>query len=157
MGRKNNYDTVVLPNLDKIIKWVKEGATNKAIAEKLGISAASFFKYLAEGESGNKHYVELFEAYAQARVIADEQIENALFKSAIGYTWTEHVRETITDPKGNITVKERTRTVDVPGSVPAQQFWLINKSPDKWKVKRETVQVEDSESGVIMLPEVKNG
>lgn len=155
MGRRNNYTAIVLPNLDKIEKWVKEGATNKAIAAKLKISYASFKEYIAEAYSGNEKYAALLDSYAHAREIADEKIENALFKSATGYTWTEHVREVITDPKGNVTVKERTRTVDVPGSVPAQQFWLINKSPDKWKVKRETVQVEDTESGVIMLPEIK--
>lgn len=155
MGRPNKYGSVILPNIDKIERWVKDGATNKAIAEKLGIAYSSFQAYIAEAYAGNEIYSALLEAYAHAREIADEKIENALFKSATGYTWTEVTREEITDAHGHVTVKEKTRTVDVPASVPAQQFWLINRNPERWKSKRENEAVEENGAGIVVMPEVK--
>ena len=46
---KSKYETHVLPNLDKIIKWAKAGATAKEIAANLHIAYSTFRKYLDEG------------------------------------------------------------------------------------------------------------
>ena len=51
---KSKYETHVLPNLDKIIKWAKDGATAKEIAANLHIAYSTFRKYLDEGQEGDE-------------------------------------------------------------------------------------------------------
>ena len=53
---KSKYETHVLPNLDKIIKWAKDGATAKEIAANLHIAYSTFRKYLDEGQEGDERY-----------------------------------------------------------------------------------------------------
>ena len=56
---KSKYETHVLPNLDKIIKWAKDGATAKEIAANLHIAYSTFRKYLDEGQEGDERYAAL--------------------------------------------------------------------------------------------------
>lgn len=63
---KSKYETHVLPNLDKIIKWAKDGATAKEIAANLHIAYSTFRKYLDEGQEGDERYAALSAAFAQA-------------------------------------------------------------------------------------------
>ena len=56
------------------------------------------------------------------------KVENALLKTACGYEYTE-----VKDSEGFVT---RTTKL-VPGNVAAQKFWLVNRSPDRWKDKIE--------------------
>lgn len=157
MGRTSKYNTVIAPNLDKIEDWIKQGATDKEVCEKLKISTHTFTGYLDEARNGREEYIPLLETYTRARVIPDEKVVAALFKLATGYTWIERVHEEIESPDGKITHKYRERNVEVPPSFPAQQFWLTNKCSNDWKIRREVERVEDSgEYGVVMMPEVKD-
>ena len=45
MGRPGKYETHVLPRLDEIADWCRNGATNAEIAERLGIAMSSFCYY----------------------------------------------------------------------------------------------------------------
>lgn len=45
MGRPGKYETHVLPRLDEIVDWCRNGATNAEIAERLGIAMSSFCDY----------------------------------------------------------------------------------------------------------------
>ena len=69
---KSKYETHVLPNLDKIIKWAKDGATAKKIADNLHIAYSTFRKYLDEGQEGDERYAALSAAFAQACEVPDE-------------------------------------------------------------------------------------
>ena len=76
-GRKSIYDTMIAPRLDEIKKWSSLGVTDKRIAEMLGISEPTFFKYKKEKE-------ELRDIVLLGRSYAVEQIENAMYQSALG-------------------------------------------------------------------------
>ena len=94
------------PYLDKITEWVKEGCTKKAIAKNLGVPEGTFYAYL-------KKHSELCEAFKRAQVVPNEKVENALFKRACGYQWTEVKVKQALDRNGNIVELTETRTVDV--------------------------------------------
>ncbi|MEG2679776.1 MAG: hypothetical protein RR949_07510, partial [Oscillospiraceae bacterium] len=82
---KSKYETHVLPNLEKITEWAKQGATSKDIAAKLSISYSTFRSYIAMGEDGDARYTALSEAFARACEIPDDAVEAALYKSCLGY------------------------------------------------------------------------
>lgn len=50
---KSKYETHVLPNLERIEKWAKEGATAKDIAAKLKIAYSTLRKYIDLGQDGD--------------------------------------------------------------------------------------------------------
>ena len=85
--------------------WAKEGLTDEQISRNLGISKVTFYKYKASCS-------ELNELLKRSKEVVDYEVENALYKSAIG------------------------------GNVSAMIFWLKNRRPDKWKDKKEPMEVE---------------
>ena len=85
--------------------WAKDGLTDEQISKNLGISKVTFYKYKASCS-------ELSELLKKSKEVVDYEVENALYKSAIG------------------------------GNVSAMIFWLKNRRPDKWRDKREHSEIE---------------
>lgn len=165
---KSKYETHVLPYLDKITEWAEAGVTAKDIAANLHIAYSTFRKYLDEGQEGDERYAALSAAFAQACEVPDEQVENALFKSCLGYNAqiVKHYKlKTVEyDPETGKRIREvetlvgARDEVHVPANTAAQMFWLANRRPDRWKYKpQETDDDKDSERGVIMIPGVSEG
>lgn len=165
---KSKYETHVLPYLDKITEWAEAGVTAKDIAANLHIAYSTFRKYLDEGQEGDERYAALSATFAQACEVPDEQVENALFKSCLGYNaqivkhyklkTVEYDPETGKRIREVETLVEARDEVHVPANTAAQMFWLANRRPDRWKYKpQETDDDKDSERGVIMIPGVSEG
>lgn len=70
---------IVLENLGKIKTWAKDGLTIAQIAKNLGVAESTLYKYKAE-------FTELEDAVKKGRQTAVEEIENSMYKAAIGYT-----------------------------------------------------------------------
>lgn len=162
---KSKYETHVLPNLDRIEAWAKDGATAKEIAEKLRISYSTFRKYLDDGEKGDERYAALSAAFAQACVVPDEEVEAALYKSCLGYNaqiikhyklkTVEYDPETGKRLRETEVLVEAKDEVHVAANTAAQMFWLTNRRPDRWKYKPEAADGdEDDSSGVVLLSPV---
>ena len=139
----SKFDTHVLPYLDKIVSWAAEGATTKAIANTLGIAYSTFRKYVDEGQNGNENYSALSAAFVRAREVPDDDVENSLYKRALGYTTkvAKHyrVKDVIFDPDTGKKVRETEKLVEcfdevhVPADTNAIIFWLTNRRQDRWK------------------------
>lgn len=162
---KSKYETHVLPNLDKITEWAKAGVTAKDIAANLRLAYSTFRKYLDEGQEGDERYTALSAAYAQACEVPDQQVENALFKSCLGYNapvvkhyklkTVEYDPDTGKRLREVETLVEAHDEVHVPANTAAQMFWLTNRMSDRWKYKpQETDDSSGDERGVIMMPGV---
>lgn len=124
------YETVVLPNLNLIERWKRNGASEEDIAKRLGIAYSTFNLYK------NKKS-ELSEALKKGKEIVDTEVENAILKRALGYSYEEITRENI-DGKMKIT---KVVTKQVVPDTTAQIFWLKNRCPESW---RDKMQVEAS-------------
>lgn len=152
-GRKSKYETNVKPRLLEIAAWCRDGLTDKEIAEKLGISQDSFYVY-------KNKYTEFSDTLKETKEIADIKVENSLNKNANGYDYEEEVvvmkKEVIYNEEGK-KQKEITYPVTVTitkhkeAETKAQQFWLQNRKPDKW---RNQSQVELK---VSKLEDILNG
>lgn len=130
--RKSKYHTHVEPKLLLIEAWARDGMIEEDIAKKLGVAYSTFRKYRDEQEA-------LSAALKRGKEVADVEVENALFKRAIGYKYDEVTREAVTDPKTGKTIMVETKRVtkEVQPDVTAQIFWLKNRRPDKWRDKQE--------------------
>lgn len=133
-GRKSKYETNVQPRLLEIAAWCRDGLDDKQIAEKLGISHESFYKYKRE-------HVEFSDTLKETKEIADIKVENSLNKNANGYDYEEQTvvmkKEVIY--KDGKRVKEVTYpevitlTKHKEAETRAQMFWLQNRKPKEWR------------------------
>lgn len=95
-GRPNKYETNVKPRFSDIKEWLKLGATDKEIAENLGVNPKVLCRYKNE-------YSDLNELWKNGRKKAVQDIKAALFKRATGFTYTE--KKTIVSEKNGLTIE----------------------------------------------------
>lgn len=76
MARPSKYATYVAPRLEEIADWVRNGATDRQIAERLGIAESTLNEY-------KKLFSEFSECLKNTRAYVDGQVENALLKKAL--------------------------------------------------------------------------
>ena len=83
---KSKYETDVKPRLVEIEAWKRDGLTDEQIFKNLGISRDTFYKY-------KEKYSDFSDALKKGKEVADIEVENALFKRAIGYRYKEKIKE----------------------------------------------------------------
>ena len=81
-GRKNRYETHIIPFFQQIEEWLANGATERQIAEKLGIGYSTFNGYKA-------NYIEFAELLKKGRRNLVSDLRGALVKKALGFNYTE--------------------------------------------------------------------
>ena len=114
---------------DKLILlegWAREGLLDGQIAKNMGISEATYYLY-------KKNHPEIKEALRKGKEVVDFEVENALYKRAIGYTI--RITEQKIDKEGY--VHDCERDLHIPGDVTAQIFWLKNRKRMQWRDKVE--------------------
>lgn len=120
--------------------WARDGLTDEQIANNLGISKQTFYTY-------KKKHLDFFDSLKKGKEIVDYEVENALLKRALGYSYIETTKEVKYNKEKDkyemITTKEVTKNV-VPDTT-AQIYWLKNRRAGKWKDKRD----EDSDDNQI--------
>lgn len=145
---KSKYETDVKPRLVEIEAWKRDGLTNEQIMKNLGIGRDSFYRY-------KDKYSEFSDALKKGKEVADIEVENALFKRAIGYKYKEVIKEVKEiDGKKSIYIKEVIK--EMPGDVAAQIFWLKNRKSNKWKDKQD-IDIEDNNVSIIIQGVKRNG
>ncbi len=124
-GRKPKWKELDMDNKLTLIEgWARNGATDKEIYEKLGISHDLYYRWKREKP-------EFYEAQKAGREIADLEVEAASFKAATGYEYTE-VKE-IEGADGKKRIEETTKYY--PPNPTMAIFWLKNRRPEDWRDK----------------------
>lgn len=134
---KGKYESHVQPKLSTIEGWARNGLSLVQIANNLGISFPSLIKY-------RESHIELLEVLKRGIDEADIEVENSLYKRAMGYRYDEVTLE------GG--VEKRRVTKEVPPDVTAQIFWLKNRKPAQWR-DRLNVDAKMEHSGDVTMRE----
>lgn len=116
-------------NLIKITAWTRDGLSEYQIANNLGVHPNTFCRAKKHKEYGPA----ICNALAHGREVTDIEVENALYKRALGYKYDEIKEEYET----GVLVKRTVTTKMVPPDTGAQIFWLKNRQPEKWRDRRE--------------------
>lgn len=136
-GRKPKYEKWLQPeNLILIEGWRRDGLSNEQIAKNMGIYVSTLYSWLEK-------YKELKEAYKKGDEVSTYEIENKLYKSAIGYDIEEMDIQETEYPDGTKTITKRKHRRHVPASIAAQIFILKNRRPNKWKDKPTIEDMEE--------------
>ncbi len=117
--------------------WARNGLTDEQIAANMGITRSTLNEW-------KKKYSDISDTLKRGKDIVDIQVENALLKRALGYTYIETTQERVDDYDPHTGLKtgshmEVTKTVtkEVQPDTTAQIFWLKNRKPDTWRDKRD--------------------
>jgi transposase-like protein len=101
--------------------WARDGLTDEQIAHNMGIGTSTLYKWKNE-------HMEIVEALKRGKEVVDRQVENALLKRALGYTYEE-----VTFEEG---IETRRVVKEVQPDTTAQIFWLKNRKPSEWRDKQ---------------------
>ena len=106
-------------------KLCRNGATDREIADILGVCVRTFYRWRAE-------YDAFAEALTAGKEFADDRVERALYERACGYEYDDvkvfhpaHAKEPVIVPV----------TVHVPADVGAAKQWLASRRPQPWAGK----------------------
>ena len=115
---KGKFEYWLTPEgLLKIEGWARDGLTDEQIARNIGVSVSTLNNWKIK-------YVEILESLKTGKEVVDRQVENALLKRALGYTYEEITYE------GGVETKRVVKEV-VPDTT-AQIFWLKNRKREAW-------------------------
>ena len=80
---KGKYEYWLTPEgLLKLEAWARDGLTDEQIAQNMDIDSATLYRW-------KKRYCEICESLKRGKEIVDIQVENALLKRALGYSYNE--------------------------------------------------------------------
>ena len=118
--------------------WARDGLFDDQIAKNMGVSEATLYNY-------KKKYPEIANAFKKGKEVVDIEVENALFKKAIGYNVTIQkafkLKDIIYENGKKVSETERIEYADeevhVPADTTAQIYWLKNRKRKEWRDKIE--------------------
>lgn len=123
---KGKYEKWLTPDSLTLLRaWARDGLTDAQIAHNCGINVKTLWDW-------KTRFDQISSALKKGKEVADIEVENALFKRAIGYDYTETVVED--SPEGE---KVRTFRKHMAPDVTAQIYWLKNRRPSVWRDRRE--------------------
>lgn len=136
---KSKYFTHVEPKLEEVRKWAKDGLSDKQIATNLGIAYSTFREY-------KKKFSALSAPLKEGKACAVKQVENALFKKALGYEYEEVTKEICMNEETGKQELKITKVVTkrVHPDTTAIIFYLKNRMSDKWKNDPHKVKMDDA-------------
>lgn len=124
---KGKYQEWLEPGvLLKLEGWARDGLTDEQIAKNMGVRTSTLYDW-------KKKYSEISESLKRGKEVVDRQVENALLKKALGYSYTETTRELV----GTKMLLTKEIVKEVQPDTTAQIFWLKNRRPDMWRDRKD--------------------
>lgn len=116
---------------DKLILlegWRRDGLSYAQIAANIGIAEQTLNNWCLD-------HKEIKEALKKGEEVCVYEVENALYKAAIGYDVMETEQVETEMPDGSISKQKRARKRHIPPSIGAICFILKNRRSSKWQDK----------------------
>lgn len=113
-------------NLILIEAWLRDGLSVEQCCKNLGISRNLWYKAVQENE-------EFERLSTRTKDVVDAEVENMLYKRAMGYEYDEVTEEY----EAGFLTKKKVVHKHIPPDTGAQVFWLKNRRSDKWRDRRE--------------------
>lgn len=124
--------------------WARDGLTDEQIAKNIGITAKTLYEW-------KNRFSDIREALKKGKEVADFEVENALYKRAIGGRYEETKIEIM--PDGS---KKATQIVkEVPPDATAAIFWLKNRKPKQWR--NDAVETEKEADALKRAADILGG
>lgn len=100
MARGKYQEWLTDEGLIKIEGWARDGLTDEQISENMGIAPKTLYRW-------KDNYSQICQALKKGKEVVDRQVENALFKRAIGYEYTERTAKVVDRDKDVVESERR--------------------------------------------------
>lgn len=143
---KSRYEEWIEPEgLIKLQGWAKMGLTDQQIFNNMGIASKTFYTW-------QQKYPQIKQALKKGKEVVDFQVENALFKRAVGYAYNEVTKELVMDKESGEPKLTTTKIVkkEVPPDTTAIMAWLNNRKPNEWR-KQNDLDIRLKEAQIAKL------
>lgn len=129
--------------------WARDGLNDEQIAHNVGIRAGTLYEW-------KNRFPEIAEAIKKGKRPVDVQVENALYRSALGFKQTVKKPIKLRRKDGSEYIEYGEEEIYIAPNITAQIFWLKNRKRDKWCDKPEPVKkAEEVEDGFMKALEGK--
>lgn len=118
-----------------ITGWARAGLTDEQIAKNMGIAYSTLREW-------KKKFSAISAALKKGKEVVDFEVENAMYKSAVGY-YVEEEKTFVTVVDGVPTKRLEKYKKWIPPNVTAQIFWLKNRKPNEWRNNPENREEKD--------------
>lgn len=139
MAKGKYQEWLTKEGLLRLQGWARDGLTDEQIATNVGINVATLYDW-------KNKYPNIAEALKDGKDVADRQVENALFKSALGYTFDEVTKEL----KDDELVVTKVVHKEVQPNTTAQIFWLKNRKRAEWRDRVENA-ITGADGGAVKV------
>lgn len=132
-GRRGKYHKWLTDEgLIKLEGWARDGLTDEQIAHNMDISPSTLYEW-------KNKYPEISEALKKGKEVIDRQVENALLKRALGYSYEEVTHEPVYNKDTEKIELQPVKVVtkEVQPDTTAQIFWLKNRKPQQWRDRQD--------------------
>ena len=130
-GRKGLYGEWLKPDaLLRLEGWARDGLNDEQIAKNIGIRASTLYEW-------QNRFPEIAESIKRGKAPVDQEVENTLLKTALGFEYEETITEIIETPEGGHRKQVRKIKHYSPPNTTAQIFWLKNRRPDRWRDRQD--------------------
>jgi hypothetical protein len=131
MARKSTY-TPDMP--ERVKNYCRNGLVESQICKNIGIGHTQFNVW-------KQRYPELAEALKEGKASAVSEVENAIFKRAIGYEYEEVTTSIQNKGKEQYTEVKKVKK-QIAGDVTAQIFILKNRKSAEWRDRQEIETID---------------
>lgn len=139
MAKGKYQEWLTKEGLLRLQGWARDGLTDEQIATNMGINVATLYRWKNE-------FCDIRNALKEGKDVADRQVENALFKSALGYTFDEVTKEL----KDDELVVTKVVHKEVQPNTTAQIFWLKNRKRAEWRDRVENA-ITGADGGAVKV------
>lgn len=141
-GRKNYYEERIKPRLKEIEEWYSLGVSEEQVYKNLGVTRSTWYKHKAEQE-------ELKEAIKRGCMPVIIKVRSALYKSALGFTYTERKVYKKKEPTGDGNFKEvgyeEISEKYAPPNVASCNLLLKNLDKENWANDPQMLKMKELE------------
>lgn len=116
----------------KMEGWARDGLIDEQIAYNMGVTRVTLHNWR------KKHPI-MDQAVRRGKEVVDREVENALLKRALGYTYEEVTveKQQVSEDDDFQDVETKRVKRQVAPDTTAVIFWLKNRKPDSWRDRRE--------------------
>lgn len=131
MAKGKYQDWITPEGLLKIEGWARNGLTDEQIAQNIGITRSTLSDW-------KNKFQDISDVLKKGKEVVDLQVENALLKRALGYSYEEITKELCKNIETGNPEMRVTKVVkkEIVPDTTAQIFWLKNRKPEVWRDKQ---------------------
>lgn len=126
---------LTVEGLIKIEGWARDGLIDKQIAQNIGVSERTFTDW-------KKRFSSISSALKKGKEVVDRQVENALFKSATGYEYTERTAKVVDRDKDIVDAERREYE---------QRYKMDHPEADLQEIKDAAIKAIPTTERIIIL------